>query len=153
MKLNNYKANDFSPLLLKPLSYKFSYSLNYLFNSCILAGVFPNKLKIAKVIPLYKSGNSNCMSNYRDHPISILPTLSKIFEKLLHKRISNFLEHSNIIYDYQFGFRQGHSTIPAVQTAISSVITSLYSSYHSMGIFIDFSKALIQLSTRSCLKS
>ena len=84
-KLNNYKANDISPLLLKPLSYKFSYSLSYLFNSCMLAGVFPNKLEIAKVIPLYKSGNSNCMSNYR--PISILPTLSKIFEKLLHKRI------------------------------------------------------------------
>ena len=79
------------------------------------------------------------MSNYR--PISILPTLSKIFEKLLHKRIYNFLEHSNIIYDYQFGFRQGHSTIHAVQTARSSVITSLNSSYHSMGIFIDFSKA------------
>ena len=105
----------------------------------MLAGVFPNKLKIAKVIPLYKSGNRNCTSNYR--PISILPTISKIFEKLLHKRIYNFLEHSNLIYDYQFGFRQGHSTIHAVQTAISSVITSLNSSYHSMGIFIDFSKA------------
>ena len=138
-KLNNYKANDISPLLLKPLSYKFSYSLRYLFNSCMLAGVFPNELKIAKVTPLYKSGNSNCMSNYR--PISILPTLSKIFEKLLHKRIYNFLEHSNIIYDYQFGFTQGYSTMHAVQTAISSVITSLNSSYHSMGIFIDFSKA------------
>ena len=79
------------------------------------------------------------MSNYR--PISILPTISKIFEKLLHKRIYNFLEDNNIIYDYQFGFRQGHSTIHAVQTAISSVITSLNSSYHTMGIFIDFSKA------------
>ena len=138
-KLNNYKANDISPLLLKPLSEKFSNVLCYLFNSCILSGVFPNELKIAKVIPLYKSGNSNCMSNYR--PISILPTISKFFEKLLHKRIYNFLEDNNIIYDYQFGFRQGHSTIHAVQTAISSVITSLNSSYHTMGIFIDFSKA------------
>ena len=51
------------------------------------------------------------------------------------------MEHSNLIYDYQFGFRQGHSTIHAVQTAISSVITSLNYSCHSMGIFIDFSKA------------
>ena len=105
----------------------------------MLAGVFPNKLKIAKVIPLYKSGNRNCTSNYR--PISILPTISKIFKKLLHKRIYNFLEHSNLIYDYQFGFRQGHSSVHAVQTAISSVITSLNSSYYSVGIFIDFSKA------------
>ena len=84
-KLSNYKANDISPLLLKPLREKFSYALTYLFNSCMLAGVFPNELKLAKVIPLYKSGNRNCTSNYR--PISILPTLSKIFEKLLHKRI------------------------------------------------------------------
>ena len=126
-------------MLLKPLSEKFSNVLCYLFNSCILSGVFPNELKTAKIIPLYKSGNSNCMSNYR--PILILPTISKIFEKLLHKRIYNFLEDNNIIYDYQFGFRQGHSTIHTVQTAISSVITSLNSSYHMMGIFIDFSKA------------
>ena len=111
-KLSNYKANDISPLLLKPLRQKFSYVLAYLFKSCMLAGVFPNELKLAKVIPLYKSGNRNCTSNYR--PTSILPTISKIFEKLLHKRIYNFLEHSNVIYDYQFGFRQSHSTIHAV---------------------------------------
>ena len=114
---------------------KFSNVLCYVFNSCILSGVFPNELKIVKVIPLYKSGNSNCMSNYR--PISILPTISKIFEKLLHKRIYNFLEDNNIIYDCQFGFRQGHSTIHAVQTAISSVITSLNSSYHTMEILTE----------------
>ena len=140
-KLSNYKANNISPLLLKLLRQKFSYVLAYLLNSCMLAGVFPNELKITKVIPLYKSGNRNCTSNYR--PISILPTISKIFEKLLHKRIYNFSERSNLIYDYhyQFGFRQGHSTIHAVQTAISSVITSLNSSYHSMGTSIDFSKA------------
>ena len=82
-KLSNYKANDISPLLLKPLRQKFSYVLAYLLNSCMLAGVFPNELKIAKVIPLYKSGNRNCTSNYR--PISILHAISKIFEKLLHK--------------------------------------------------------------------
>ena len=58
-KLSNYKANDISPLLLKPLREKFSYALTYLFNSCMLAGVFPNELKLAKVIPLYKSGNRN----------------------------------------------------------------------------------------------
>ena len=144
-KLSNCKANDISPLLLKPLHQKFSYVLAYLFNSCMLAGVFPNELKLAKVIPLYKSGNRDCTSNYR--PISILPTISKIFEKLLHKRIYNFLEHSNVIYDYQFGL------IHAVQTAISSIITSLNSSYHSMAFLSIFQKHSTPCSIRSCLKS
>ena len=138
-KLDNRKSNDISPKLLKALSSSFSNVLSYLFNSCMLSGVFPDELKIAKVIPLYKAGNSNLMSNYR--PISILPTLSKIFEKLIHSRIYQFLEENEVIYNYQFGFRQNHSTIHAVQTAITSVITSLNISYQSMGIFIDFSKA------------
>ena len=105
----------------------------------MLAGVFPDELKIAKVIPHFKTGNRNPVSNYR--PISILPTLSKIFEKLIHKRIYEFLESHNIIYDCQFGFRQKHSTIHAVQTAVTSVIKSLNASNQIMGIFIDFSKA------------
>ena len=138
-KLDNRKSNDISPKLLKALSGSFSNVLSYLLNSCMLSGVFPDELKIAKVIPLYKSGSSNLKSNYR--PISILPTLSKIFEKLIHSRIYQFLGENEVIYNYQFGFRQNHSTIHAVQTAITSVITSLNSSYQSMGIFIDFSKA------------
>ena len=81
---------DISPKLLKPLSGTFSRTLTYFFNSCMAAGVFPDELKIGKIIPLYKSGNKSVMSNYR--PISILPTISKIFEKLLHKRIYEFFE-------------------------------------------------------------
>ena len=138
-KLDDYKSNDFSPKLLKQLLIPFSLSLSYLFNSCILTGVFPDELKMAKVMPLFKTGNRSDMSNYR--PISILPTLSKIFEKLIYKRFYKFFEGNDIIYNCQFGFRQNHSTVHAVQTAINSVINSFNSSYHTMGIFIDFSKA------------
>ena len=101
-KLDNHKCSDISPKLLKHLSASFSRVLCYLFNSCMLAGVFPDELKVAKVIPLFKTGNRNSVSNYR--PISILPTLSKIFEKLIHKRIYEFLETHNIIYDCQLTF-------------------------------------------------
>ena len=138
-KLDSRKSNNISPKLLKALSSSFSNALSYLFNSCMLSGVFPDELKIAKVIPLYKSGSSNLMSNYR--PISILPTLSKIFEKLIHSRIYQFLEENEVIYNCQFGFRQSHSTIHAVQTSITSVVSSLNDSCQSMGIFVDFSKA------------
>ena len=102
-------------------------------------GTFPDELKIARVIPLFKSGNRNLMSNYR--PISILPTLSKIFEKLIHVRIYQFLDENQVLYNYQFGFRKAHSTVHAVQTAIHSVTKALDTSYQCMGIFIDFSKA------------
>ena len=90
------------------------------------------------------------MSNYR--PISILPTLSKIFEKLIYKRLYKFFKDNDIIYNCQFGFRQNHSTIHAVQTAINSVVNSLNSSYHTMGIFIDFSKAFDTIQQSILLK-
>ena len=105
----------------------------------MLSGTFPDELKIAKVIPLFKSGNRNLMSNYR--PISILPTLSKIFEKLMHTRTYQFLDENQVLYNYQFGFRKAHSTVHAVQTAIHSVTKALDTTYQCMGIFIDFSKA------------
>ena len=105
----------------------------------MLTGTFPDELKIARVIPLFKYGNRNLMSNYR--PISILPTLSKIFEKLIHVRIYQFLDENQVLYNYQFGFRKAHSTVNEVQTAIHSVTKALDTSYQCMGIFIDFSKA------------
>ena len=105
----------------------------------MLAGLFPDELKVTKVIPLFKNGNKSDMSNYR--LISILPTLCRIFEKLIYKRFYSFFEDNDIIYNCQFGFRQSHSTTHAVQTAINSVVKSLNASYQTMGIFINFSKA------------
>ena len=140
LNLDNHKSNDISPKLLKLLSGTFSRILTYFFNLCISSGVvFPDELKVGKIVPLYKTGNKIVMSKYR--PISILPTISKIFEILLHKRIYQFFQRNEVIHDNQFGLRKEHSTIHAIQTAISSVVTSLNSSYQSMGIFIDFSKA------------
>ena len=137
--LDSNKSNDISPKLLKTLCNSFCPILTYLFNSFMLTGTFPDELKIARVIPLFKSGNRNLMSNYR--PISILPTLSKIFEKLIHVRIYQFLDENQVLYYFQFGFRKAHSTIHAVQTAIHSVTKALDTSFQCMGIFIDFSKA------------
>ena len=77
-------------------------------NKSFELGICPNFLKLAKVIPIFKAGRKLEVTNYR--PISLLPTLSKIFEKLMHARLFSFLETHKVIYDSQFGFQKGKST-------------------------------------------
>ena len=77
-------------------------------NKSFELGIYPNSLKLAKVIPIFKAGSKLEVTNYR--PISLLPTLSKIFEKLMHARLFSFLETHKVIYDSQFGFQKGKST-------------------------------------------
>lgn len=138
-KLNPNKSSDMSPRVLKLFRTAISPIFSILFNNCMNSGTFPDMLKIAKVIPLHKGGEINDITNYR--PISLLPVFSKIFEKLLHKRISDFFEKHNVIYKKQFGFQKRHSTVHALNTAITQVINSLNSNQTVFGIFLDFSKA------------
>ena len=69
-----------------------------------MTGVFPSVLKTAKVVPVFKKDSKLDDSNYR--PISLLPNIEKILEKLMYKRLDTFLNNNNIIYNLQFGFRQ-----------------------------------------------
>ena len=139
MQLNPNKSSDMSPRILKLFRNSISPTFATLFNNCMYAGVFPDRLKIARVIPLHKGGDKNEISNYR--PISLLPVFSKIFEKLIHSRITSFFEKHEVIYSKQFGFRRRHSTIHALNTAITQVIHSLNSKQTVLGVFLDFSKA------------
>ena len=85
----------------------------HVFDLSFTKGEVRELLKIAKVIPIYKKGRTlKQPGNYR--PISLLSIFDKIIEKLMYKRLSDFLESSNILYEYQIGFRQNHSTSHAV---------------------------------------
>ena len=137
--LNPNKSSDISPHILKLFKLQFAPDLCNLFNSCMNAGIYPDELKIARVIPLFKSGNKNDLSNYR--PISLLPVISKIFEKLIHVRLMSFLNKHDVIYEKQFGFRKNHSTMHALNTAITQITKSLNDKYTVFGVFLDFSKA------------
>ena len=137
--LNPNKSSDMSPRILKLFRQSISPMMANLFNRCMYSGIFPDVLKIARVIPLFKSGDRNCISNYR--PISLLPVFSKIFEKLIHKRMLSFLDKHNVLYKKQFGFRKRHSTIHALNTAVTQIIHSLNRNKTVFGIFLDFSKA------------
>ena len=79
---NNNKSSDLCVRAIKHARHEIAPVLTQLFNDCMYSGIFPDELKIAKVIPLFKSGKRHDLSNYR--PISILPLFSKIFEKLIH---------------------------------------------------------------------
>ena len=111
----------------------------HLMNLSLTQGVVPLEMKIARVIPLFKADDPEKFSNYR--PVSILPILSKILEKLMYARVLNFVTANDIIFDYQFGFREGYSTNLAMSFLIDSLVTSLNKNNYVLGLFLDFSKA------------
>ena len=114
-------------------------ALDRIFNLSISTGVYPDNLKVAKVIPIHKKGDSTSVNNYR--PISILNTVNKIFEKILHTRLSTYIENSDLLYKYQFGFRKNHSTELALIEMVDQIKMSLDAGNITCGIFVDLSKA------------
>ena len=108
LKISSTGWDDISSKVIKKTYKSFIKPLTYLYNISINTGIFPDELKIAKVIPIYKSKEKYIFSNYR--PISILPTFSKILERLMYNRLIIFINKYNILYKYQFGFRKNHST-------------------------------------------
>ena len=114
-KLNNKKSSGFDELsakFLKLCSPYISDPLSKIFNKSISNGIYPDLLKTARVTPIYKKGVKSDPGNYR--PISVLSQVNKIFEKILHKRLYKYLTKFKILYEYQFGFREGHSTTQAL---------------------------------------
>ena len=104
-----------------------------------LTGQFPSVLKIAKVIPIHKKQSKVDYANSR--PISLLSNIEKIIEKLIHERLSNFLDINNLIYSLQFGFRQKYSTTHALINLTESIRQTLDEGSFGCGIFADLQKA------------
>lgn len=103
-------------------------------NSSLTTGVFPKIYKKSRVQPIYKSGDTYCVSNYR--PISILPTISKILERIINKRLVNYLENKNLLSQGQFGFRAQRSTADAVSELTNYIVNNIDSKRKTMGIFL-----------------
>ena len=110
-----------------------------IFNLSINSGIYPDKLKIAKVIPIFKKGAATSVNNYR--PISILSTINKIFEKILYSRLINYIDKFQLLYKYQYGFRKKHSTDHALIELIDQIRFSIDNNQMTCGIFVDLSKA------------
>lgn len=125
--------------MLKLASSHICEVLTYIFNNCIKQAIFPDKLKFVKVIPVHKKGDKGKYENYR--PISIVPVLSKVLERLLNKQITLYLETNNIFTPSQFGFRTNHNTVEAVQTLISECLDGLENRNNVLFRSFDLSKA------------
>ena len=122
---------DGATILAKPLSQICNLSIKY--------STFPNDCKIAKLKPLFKRGSKTDPKNYR--PISLLPLISKIIEKIIHDQTQNFLDKNNVIYRYQSGFRKFYSTDSCLSYLNNKITTGFESGLFTGMILIDLQKA------------
>lgn len=126
--------------LLKELPEKALRLMTIIFNAILRTGIFPQKWKIAKIVMIPKPGKSpNEVNSYR--PISLLPIISKIFEKILLNKMKPLLEKAGAIPDHQFGFRQEHSTIEQVHRIVTVVNNCIKNKKYCSAAFLDISQA------------
>ena len=112
--------DQISNILLKKLKNSLLVPLEIIFNLSISEGVFPQLMKMADVIPLYKAKERYRVTNYR--PISLLTNLSKILEKVIYKRTYSFLHNSGQFYQSQYGFRTRLSCELAIAELVGTII-------------------------------
>ena len=96
-------------------------------------GVVPDILKISKVTPIDKGGEVTDPTNFR--PISTLSTFTQIFEKLVHKQLINYIEKWKILFQFQFGFRKGHSTLEAITEITNTLRKAIDNNLYTCGLF------------------
>ena len=107
-------------------------------------------MKTAKIIPIFKSGDREDCTNYK--PISLLPQISKILEKLFNRRLTDFLEKYKVISPTQYGFRENMSTCFALTELVDEITASLDNKLCTMGVFIDLKKPLTLWTIDYCVK-
>ena len=125
--------------IMKQLIVYYVQPLTLLINKSIAQGKFPDELKLAKVLPIYKNEDEQMIQNYR--PISVLPFFSKIFEKIISIYITDFIEENGLFYSNQFGFRKSHGTNHAIISLVEKVSKALDTGKFVIGVFLDLRKA------------
>ena len=125
--------------MLKALHTCITYPLCHIFNASLSEGTFPDQMKIAEVIPLYKGKDMDLMINYR--PISLLIMLSKLLEKIMYTRLYRYLETQNLLYPSQYGFRTKRSCEQVIMELVGNILQSKNRNEHCTSVFLDLSKA------------
>ena len=139
---NKYSASldEISIVILKKVAEYVAPPLTYIINECLLEGVFPSPLKKAKIVPIYKKKcDTRDVCNYR--PISLLSSLSKVFERVIYDRMMSFLTRYDLLTESQCGFRPNHSTQLAIFKILSFIVENVDKNKKVAGLFFDLSKA------------
>lgn len=136
--------DNIPPGILKDCSSVVRKPLAHIINMSLITGEIPQEWKEAKVVPVHKKGPTNDFDNYR--PISVLPVISKIMERIVHEQFMDYLESNNLINDSQFGFRQKRSTQLAVTLLLDKVRANMDKGLLTGVVFIDLSKAFDMVS-------
>ncbi len=143
--------DNISAHLLKQLSSEIALPISTIINSSLSSGIVPECMKLAKIVPIYKSkGDSQLFTNYR--PISLLPVLSKLLEKVVHKRLYEYLIKYDILNKSQYGFRNSHSTTDAITELASHILQNYDKREFTLSVFLDLSKAFDTINHNTLLK-
>ena len=142
-------ADGISNKLLKHIGNEIADILTLMINQMIHNGIFPEKLKIAKITPIFKKNENFLFENYR--PISLLPSISKIFERIIFNQLHNYFETNNLYYNSQYGFRQKHSTELALLELIDRITLEMDKGNTPLNIYIDLSKAFDTIDHKTLL--
>lgn len=151
--LKNKNCFDYYGLnskILKNVSDIIAQPLSDIINACFIEGIFPQVLKISRVVPLYKKGDASNPNSYR--PIAIVPILGKVFEALLKIRLLDFLESERILSPHQYGFRGGCSSTSAVSELIKDVVEGFDGGRRTELMLCDLTKAFDCVSPGILLK-
>ena len=134
-------CDDLSTYIIQKTIDEISIPITHIINQSLYSGLVPDKLKISKIIPIFKSGNNKHFNNYR--PISILPPISKILEKIVCNRLIIFLDKYDVLYRHQYGFRQKHSTIHPILQLLKDIADANDKTTRdvTLSVFLDLSKA------------
>ena len=137
--------DEISSKLCKDAFMVLGHQLVHLFNCSLNSGVFPEKWKIAKIIPLFKGGDREFVGNYR--PVSLLPLPGKLLEKIVHKKVVKFWEDKNFLLADQGFFRRNHSTVSTIADLTDDLFKNINEGYTMIAAFVDLSKAFDTVNT------
>ena len=132
---NSSGHDGISNKLLKLIGHVLCKSLTLIINQMLTSGIFPDAFKTAKIIPIHKKGDSALLSNYR--PISLLPTISKIFERIIYNQLYQYFSDNGLLAEQQYGFRSQHSTEYAATKLIDHISQVMDSGKTPGALYID----------------
>ena len=141
IKLNPNKScgfDDLQPNVIRKVAHLIKHPLKIIYNRYLSSGIIPEQLKFSLITPIYKSEDETSFSNYRP---SCSPMLSKLLEKLMYKRLINFIEKHRILYNEQYGFRKNYSTEMAITTLTTKITEAIENNEFTVGMFLDLYKA------------